>query len=105
MKKHLVIFILIALNITSCATPKEWNAIGGSRSDGVVKLGFEYRFGEAPVTDKQQGLDLAKKKCLAWGFKDAEAFGAFTEKCTGNPNDCSNWLITKEYQCLGDPNK
>lgn len=105
MKKYSVIFVIVALNISGCATPKEWSAIGGSRSDGVVRLAFEYRFGEKPVLDKQQGLDLAKTKCLAWGFKDAEAFGAATKKCNGNPNDCRDWLVTKEYQCLGTPDK
>ncbi len=105
MKKHLVILVIVLLNITGCATPKKWSAIGGSRSDGVVKLAFEYGLGEKPVLDNQQGLDLAKAKCLAWGFKDAEAFGASTEKCNGNPNDCSYWLVTKEYQCLGSLEK
>lgn len=106
MKKYSVIFTIVALNITGCATPKEWRAIGGSRSDGVVKLAFNYNdVREDPVLDAQQGLNLAKTKCLAWGFKDAEAFGGAVETCNGNPIDCHHWLVTKEYQCLGSLEK
>lgn len=106
MKRRLVFFVIAALSITGCATQKEWVATGGSRSDSVVKLSYEYGGLESPQVSAKQGLDLAKSRCSAWGYKDAEAFGGATRACTGfNSYGCVSWLVTAEYQCLGSLEK
>jgi hypothetical protein len=99
--------LLAALVLSaSCATPKQYGAIGGSRSDGTVQLAYQYGGLEKPVVDSQQAVQLARSKCRAWGYEDAEAFGTEVTKCTAsNQYGCTQWLVTSEFQCLGGPTK
>jgi hypothetical protein len=106
MKKHLVFLFVVALGIGGCAITKEWAATGGSRSDGVVKLSYEYGLFQAPQVSAQQGLELAKARCSAWGYSGAEAFGGVTRVCNNRDSTgCNSWLVTAEYQCTGRPEK
>lgn len=107
MNRHLVFFVIVSLSITGCATiKKDWEATGGSRADGVVNLSVEHRLFESIETNTKQGLELAKSKCVAWGFKDAEAFGGATNTCNDfSYNECRSWIYTKQYQCLGSLEK
>jgi hypothetical protein len=50
-------------------------ATGGSKSDGTVKLSYEFGLFQEPVVNEQQGLELAKSKCAMWGYTGAEPFG------------------------------
>ncbi|CAG1021990.1 hypothetical protein MTYM_01406 [Methylococcales bacterium] len=34
---------------------KDFAATGGSRSDGVIKLSYEYKYNEEPIVNMQQG--------------------------------------------------
>jgi hypothetical protein len=86
--------------------PVEWSALGGSNSDGTVKLGYTYKFG-TPNPDINQAIHLAKSRCVSWGYASAEAFGGEIKTCQGTTKPgflgdatCSGeWLITKEFQC------
>lgn len=102
-------FAALAALITSlvgCATPKQWTATGGSRSDGVVKLSYEYGLFQRPEADEQQGLEIAISRCSAWGYTSAQAFGGQTRKCNNiSSGNCNSWLVTREYQCMGQPDK
>jgi|SRR2546425_1235827 len=102
MKKRLVVFIAVALSIASCATQKDWIATGGSRADGVLKLSYQYGLFEAPQVSAQQGVELAKSRCTAWGYSGAQAFGGVSRVCNNySTSGCNSWLVTAEYQCLG----
>ena len=106
MKK--VLFCLVAgLLLAGCATTKDWAATGGSRSDGTVKLSYEYGLFEAPHVNDEQGVALATGRCSAWGYSGAEAFGGVTKVCNSpdGMGGCNGWLVTREYQCLGNPEK
>ena len=95
--------VLLALN--GCATQKEWQAEGGSRSDGTVRLAFEHGAFEKPVYEHQQGIALAAQKCAAWGYSGAEAFGT-TESICVQPDPtigCMRFRVTAEFQCTGTP--
>ena len=108
MKKNLSIAsAVIVFLITGCAaTPKNWSATGGSRSDGTVKLSYEYGLFEVPQVSEQEAIYLAKKRCSSWGYKDTEAFGGVTTVCNqSSGGDCMKWLVTKEYQCVGSLEK
>jgi len=89
--------------VTGCAVHKDWAATGGSRSDGTVRLSYEVGEFEKPQLSERQAIMLASKRCKAWGYKGAEAFGGVTRQCNqfGGFNGCSNWMVTKEYQCTG----
>jgi len=93
--------LLLGIIVTGCATTKEWAATGGSRADGVVRLSYEYGLFESPQTSEQQGVELAKGRCAAWGYASAEPFGGQTRQCNNyGSGSCNSWLVTREYQCV-----
>ncbi|KID56861.1 hypothetical protein JF50_13265 [Pseudoalteromonas luteoviolacea] len=102
MKKALMVS-LVALFATGCmSTQKDWSATGGSKSDGTVKLSYQYGLFESPTVNEEQAIRLASKRCQAWGYSSAEAFGGITKNCNSpSANGCNSWLVTKEYQCTG----
>lgn len=102
MKKITIAVISIALLAGACATAKTWQATGGSRSDGTVRLSYEYGMFEVPHVDEAQALNVAKQRCAVWGYNGAEAFGGTTSQCTqSGSSGCMLTLVTKEFQCLG----
>lgn len=95
--------VLAASLLSACAVTKNYAATGGSRSDGVIRLSYEYAELEAPRVNERQGVTLAAQRCAVWGYKGAEAFGGQTKQCIqpGGFGGCTRWLVTKEYQCTG----
>jgi len=99
MKQFILITVLVMC--FGCAIKKDWVATGGSRSDGTVKLSFEYKQFQQPVLDENQGQDVAGRRCRAWGYSRAEAFGGVISQCQFvGAYGCSRWFVTKEYQCI-----
>ena len=90
--------------ILGSAARKTWSATGGSRSDGTINLSYEVSPFETAQVSESQGLELATQRCRAWGYSGAEAFGGITTTCNrpGGMGGCSGWLVSKQYQCLGD---
>lgn len=89
--------------LSGCAVTKDWTATGGSRSDGVVRLSYDYGVFEQPQVNEVQGVDMATQRCKTWGYEGAEAFGGVTRNCNvpDGFGGCNRWLVTKEYQCTG----
>lgn len=80
----------------------EWNASGGSRADGTVKLVAETRTGWRYLPSTNQADALAANRCKAWGYRGAEAFGGSTRSCiSSNVKGCLIWENTRVYQCTG----
>lgn len=99
-----VTMALAIITLAGCTTAKQYGATGGSRADGTIKLSYQYGGFEQPITDAQQALNLARTKCGAWGYKDAESFGTEIRTCTSNnAYGCIEYLVTVEYQCIGKP--
>ena len=99
--KHLLLLSLVAV-LTGCATQKEWVASGGSRADGTVRLSYEYALFEQPQVNDAQGLAVAKTRCVAWGYQEAEAFGMALRTCNNmTSSGCNSWIVTRIYQCIG----
>lgn len=93
-----------------CAKPvhKDWMAMGGSRSDATVKLGYTWNpNNEKPETSQQQAIDLATQKCQTWGYERAEPFGSTFSKCTNMSYQpfagvvCYQMQAEAEFQCVG----
>lgn len=105
--KHTKIYVVLAtalVMLAGCATTKQYGATGGSRADGTVKLSYQYGGFEKPVVDPQQAITVARAKCSAWGYTDAEPFGMEISTCTAsNQYGCVQYVVTSEYQCLGKP--
>lgn len=99
-----VVLVASLMLLAGCATPKQYGAVGGSRADGTVKLSYQHLGLESPVVDPEQALTLARSKCSAWGYTDAEPFGTEIKTCAArNAYGCLEYLVTAEYQCLGKP--
>jgi hypothetical protein len=100
MRKLAAVFAMSL--VAGCATTAAYQAVGGSRSDGVVRLAFEYGMFENPRVDETAALTTARERCRVWGYTDAEAFGAATTTCAAyNGYGCARTMVTKEYQCTG----
>lgn len=77
---------------------------GGSKSDGVVKLGFRHPAGVTTVGDMQQATTLANQLCNGWGYKSAVPFGQTNKSCYRKADQ--EWIgcvvseVTQEFECL-----
>jgi len=91
--------LLSLVLLTGCATQKILTPTGGSKADGTVVLSYEYGMFEQPVVDYDAAQALAKQKCAAWKYKDAEAFGVGESECTAYDGGCLAWRVNVTYQC------
>lgn len=101
MRKFAIVFALAAI-VGACATTKTLTPIGGSRSDGVVRLAFSHGMFENPRVDMDAALRTAIERCRVWGYSSAEPFGGQTSQCQATGQyGCTQTLVTVEYQCTG----
>jgi len=100
MKTIIATLTLAALFLTGCATPKNWEATGGSKSDGVVQVSYELGQFESGQSDSAQGLQVATARCKTWGYKKAELTGSEKNICrTMGQFNCLQTTITQDYLC------
>jgi hypothetical protein len=104
MKNHIAkllsCIMLIGAMLTGCATQKQWCAIGGSRSDGTIRIAYDYGMFEKPLLDQGQGYRLAIEKCRLWGYTSAELFGNTMQQCiAANQYGCAAWRVYADFQC------
>lgn len=96
--------VLAAFLTAGCASNKQFVPTGGSRSDGTIKMSYDYGAFERPQVDLKQAVESAKQRCAAWGYTGAAPFGGSTQKCIDGPSgSCNVWRVTAEYQCTGAP--
>ncbi len=88
----------VLLTVSGCATQNDWEAVGGSKSDAVVRLSYELATFDNAIPDELEGIKLAKQRCSYWGFSGAKAFDVDTKTCADE--QCRSYIITKEYQCV-----
>ncbi len=94
--------VAATLICTACATVKVPQPIGGSRSDGTVKLAYEHGEFQRPQVDWEAANQTATERCSAWGYSRAEAFGGGLSECSAyNQYGCYHWIVTITYQCTG----
>ena len=92
--------LCIALTLSGCAVTKVAVPIGGSKSDGVVKMGFDYTGFENPNVNEEKIRADALERCKVWGYTKSEPFGSFIRTCTGRNNlGCTHFRVTIDFQC------
>jgi hypothetical protein len=102
--KKIALALGAVMLVSACATAKVWQPTGGSRSDGVVRLSYQYGMFETPELS-DDGVELAVERCKVWGYTGATAFGGVTTQCNQMSNSgCVSTLVTKEFQCTGQGN-
>jgi hypothetical protein len=98
--KYKLALVSAAVVLVGCATVSEMTATGGSRSDGIVRLSFEYGMFDKVQLDEASALATARQRCAVWGYTDADPFGGITRQCQDMSGyGCARWFVTKEYQC------
>jgi hypothetical protein len=94
---------VLFLNLAACATTQKWNVSGGDRSEGVVRVSYEYPEFEQPELSDEQAMKIATSRCNGWGYEDAEPIEGQIRRC-GNMDgsNCNLWTVTREYRCTQD---
>lgn len=101
MKKIITLAVFAGL-LSGCAVQRDMVPTGGSKADGTVRMSYSWGMFEQPKVDYQQGATAAAKRCAAWGYTGAEAFGGVTSTCTQpSSSGCMQFTATMEYQCTG----
>ena len=87
--------------VAGCATQKTMHPSGGSRSDGMVNMTYEFGWLEKPEVDFASALVAARERCKAWGYADAEPFGGQNNLCLAynGYGQCIRTQVTVPYQC------
>lgn len=101
MKSMLTFIALIGLS--ACATNITPQATGGSKADGIVTLSYDVGQMQKPIVNWESAELEAERRCKAWGYKKAEAFGGSTRSCVqygGFGGGCAVNQYTHSYQCL-----
>jgi hypothetical protein len=93
--------LLLPLSLlAACATTERWNADGGDRKAGVVKLSYEYGEEVEPTLSERTADQIAQTRCKSWGYRDAELIPGVVRDCSSEEgNRCELWKVTREYQC------
>jgi len=90
----------LLLNLAACATTSQWAVTGGDRSDGVVRVSYEYPEFEQPTVSDEQAMKIALGRCEGWGYEDAQPIAGQTRQCSNmDGSNCNLWTVTREYQC------
>lgn len=106
MKKTAAVFTIVVILTSGCAVQKAWTPTGGSRSDGIIRMSYEYGALQVPTVDNAAGISAAVQRCKAWGYTGGEPFGSVTRTCVdGDRYGCNVFRITAEIQCTGQPEK
>ncbi|HEY5972954.1 MAG TPA: YecR family lipoprotein [Pseudoxanthomonas sp.] len=97
MQRYLLAAIVFGL--AGCTTYKLWNDAGSDSDLGTVKLSYEYRKYESPQVDERAGTQMARERCKDFGYPNAQRKGEERECLNGTQDNCSKWLVTREYRC------
>jgi hypothetical protein len=90
----------LLLSLAACATSQKWAVSGGDRSDGVVRISYEYPEFQQPEVSDEQALKIALGRCEGWGYHDAEPIAGQLRQCSNmEGSNCNLWTVTREYQC------
>ncbi|MDO4433656.1 MAG: YecR family lipoprotein [Alysiella sp.] len=81
--------------------PMAWKTAGGSRAEGMIKLAYDAEARQINTpSDSCQGLALARKRCVSWGYQGAEAFDYVAKTCLAYlGRNCVHYRVEQEYQC------
>lgn len=98
----LILSSLVVFFLSGCAEKVNMSPIGGSKTDGTIKMGYSYKMFEKPIVDFDTAKALAVQKCKVWGYDGAEAFGGQTMICSmPGMYGCEIKTVSIEYQCTG----
>jgi hypothetical protein len=90
----------VLLSLAACATSQKWAVSGGDRTDGVVRISYEYPEFQQPEVSDEQAMKIALQRCEGWGYRGAEPIAGQLRQCSNMEGaNCNLWTVTREYQC------
>jgi len=90
----------LLLNLAACATSQKWAVTGGDRTDGVVRVSYDYPEFQQPEVSDAQAMKIALGRCAGWGYEAAKPIPGQTRQCSNMEGaNCNLWKVTREYQC------
>jgi hypothetical protein len=90
----------LLLNLAACATSQKWAVTGGDRSDGVVRVSYDYPEFQQPEVSDAQAMKIALGRCSGWGYEAARPIPGQTRQCSNMEGaNCNLWTVTRKYQC------
>ncbi len=97
--------IAIVLLLAGCATQRELLVTQASRSEGTVVISYEGNEFQRGGADYKEASSLAARRCAAWGYRDAEAFGSQSTTCLSRRGfgNCGHRRVDIPFQCVGKP--
>jgi hypothetical protein len=99
MTRWLALFL--ALGVAGCTTYKLWTESDSDERAGMIQLSYEYRRFENPQVDERGGVEMAKERCVGWGYANSALRDGEASTCVdGTKNDCSKWRVTRTYRCV-----
>ena len=103
--KELCLTAIAALALASCTTQRELLVTQASRADGVVVISYEGNEFQRGSADYDEAAGLAGRKCAAWGYTGAEAFGSEKTTCLSRRGfgNCGHRRVDIPFQCTGTP--
>jgi hypothetical protein len=102
MNQAKLIFIAaLSVPILSC-TPvlKTATPVGGSKADGIIHMSYVDGAFENVTVDWETTHEMAKDRCVGWGYKEAKIFGQIISVCQiSDSGICYSSIKTVTYQC------
>lgn len=105
-----IITLLGVLAVAGCMNanpePKIAVAMGGSKADGTITMGYNYTlYDQLAQADMRRATKDAAQRCSLWGYTSAQPFGGVTDVChqrgTGlAAGACLNGTRSTVFQCL-----
>ncbi|BAJ01946.1 YecR-like lipofamily protein [Shewanella violacea] len=104
MKKLIALAIVLATS--GCVGKKDWQAAGGSKAEGIIKLSYTFSGNRNPQADDEQALKVAEERCQLWGFTGARPFQFVDVRCQRTHGaSCGTHIVTKAFQCIPEQAK
>lgn len=104
--------LFLSLTVIGCAKNaviKIPEAVGGSKSDGTVRMGYDYFASERVTPDWFKATLSAQNRCISWGYVKAEPFSGQMNHCIeygagllvngAMPGVCARGVVYKDFQC------
>lgn len=102
LKLRIFIPTVFLFSLSGCSTNIIPVVTGGSKSDGVVTLGYQYGYFQKPHVDAQAASTKALQRCQAWGYSKAEPFDGVETQCFQQNmlGTCLEGRVKIQYQCV-----
>lgn len=94
---------LIAVSsLTACTTNITPVVTGGSKSDGIVTMGYQYGYFQKPKVDLQTANNKATQMCTGWGYSRAQVLDGVETQCYQQNalGTCLEGRVKLQYQCV-----